>query len=71
MAARLPPLQRAVVVSCVRRLGVCCDAARGAPVIDLVARFLARLLGVLERESDSPALNPVGAFDLVRLVRTG
>lgn len=68
MAARLPALQRAVVVGCVRRLGVCCDPARGAPVIDLVARFLARLLGVLESESGSPVQNPVGAFDLVRVL---
>lgn len=76
MAARLPPLQRDLVVGYIRRLSACCDASRaghGHAVMDLVGRFLARLQRLLASASDeeetAPPQDPVGAFDLDEFLR--
>lgn len=80
MCAHLPLPQRELVVRCIGRLSACCDRASTPACegpMDLVGRFLRRLLRLLSAEEQSHAEvdnmrnaqpDPVGAFDLVNLV---
>jgi len=72
MCARISPLQRELVMDYIRRMSACCDRARSAAgnaVMDIVGRFLKRLLDLLSTEAQiheaEQLQNPVGAFDLV------
>lgn len=78
MCERLSRLQRELFLGYIRRLSACCDSTSriesGEAVMDLVGRFLRRLLQRLSAEEvshvtpDNTTAAPedaVGAFDLV------
>lgn len=66
MCARLPILQRQLVVDYIRRLSACCDThtdtSGGDAVMDVVGRFLRRLLQLLADETQSLSQPDDGAF---------